>query len=167
MEHPQKKLGRPPRPMPEPIPDTPENIVQVVVKTRNNLPVPLDFPQHPLLIEHSVDGEVIPQRPQDGYINATLLCKKAGEAIWELLSVGSNQSFRRSCHVFCDCPHRRRTPGFSTWNIILHKWHGSRGSLAKRGRGNFVYKSRGGGGVGVSAVVPATPFRNDYAERRL
>ena len=23
------------------------------------------------------------------------------------------------------------------------------------------------GGVGVSAVVPATPFRNDYAERRL
>ena len=26
--------GRPPLPMPEPIPDTPENIVQVVVKTR-------------------------------------------------------------------------------------------------------------------------------------
>ncbi len=23
------------------------------------------------------------------------------------------------------------------------------------------------GGVGVSTVVPATPFRNDYAERRL
>ena len=46
--------------------------------THDNLPVPLDFPQTLMLIEHSVDGEVIPQRPQDGYINATLLCKKAG-----------------------------------------------------------------------------------------
>ena len=29
-----KKRGRPPKQAPEPIPDTPENIVQVVVKTR-------------------------------------------------------------------------------------------------------------------------------------
>ena len=93
MEHPQKKLGRPPRPMPEPIPDTPENIVQVVVKTRNNLPVPLDFPQHPLLIEHSVDGEVIPQRPQDGYINATLLCKKAKKLFGNYYQLAQTKAF--------------------------------------------------------------------------
>ena len=30
-----------------------------------------------MLIEHSLDGAVIPQRPRDGYINATLLCHKA------------------------------------------------------------------------------------------
>ena len=38
----------------------------------SNLPQPFDFSQAPLLIEHSIDGgEVIPQRPTDGYINAT------------------------------------------------------------------------------------------------
>ena len=37
----QKKCGRPPRPMPEPIPDTPENIIQVVVKTRKREKPPL------------------------------------------------------------------------------------------------------------------------------
>ena len=29
------------------------------------------------LIEHSVDGAVVTQRPHDGYINATLLCQQA------------------------------------------------------------------------------------------
>ena len=32
------------------------------------VPGPLDFPQRPLFIEHSLEGEVIPQRPRDGYI---------------------------------------------------------------------------------------------------
>lgn len=33
----------------------------------------------PLLIEHSVGNEIVPQRPRDGYINATLLCKQVGK----------------------------------------------------------------------------------------
>ena len=45
-----------------------------------NLPVPLDLEQPPLLIEHSIEGEVIHQRPQDGYINATRLCQQAGKS---------------------------------------------------------------------------------------
>ena len=45
----------------------------------NNLPIPLDFPRQSMLIEHSLDGQVIPQRPRDGYINATRLCKQAGK----------------------------------------------------------------------------------------
>ena len=48
-------------------------------ETPNNLPVPLNFEQQPMLIEHSVDGAIIPQRPRDGYIDATALCKKAGK----------------------------------------------------------------------------------------
>lgn len=33
----------------------------------------------PALIEHEMDGDPIHQRPKDGYINATELCKKAGK----------------------------------------------------------------------------------------
>ena len=42
-------------------------------------PTALPFPQPDLFIEHAVNGGVIPQRPQDGYINATLLCQKFGK----------------------------------------------------------------------------------------
>ena len=48
-------------------------------KPSTNLPVPLDFPQQSMLIEHSLNGEVIPQRPRDGYINATRLCQQTGK----------------------------------------------------------------------------------------
>lgn len=41
--------------------------------------VALDLRQGSLLIEHNLDGEVVPQRPRDGYINATLLCQRAGK----------------------------------------------------------------------------------------
>ena len=50
-----------------------------MVNNPNNLPVPLNFEQPSMLIEHSVAGEVVPQRPIDGYINATLLCQNAGK----------------------------------------------------------------------------------------
>ena len=46
---------------------------------RRSLPVPLNFAPQRLLIEHSVDGEVVPQRPQDGFINATRLCQQTGK----------------------------------------------------------------------------------------
>ena len=58
-----------------------------------NLPVPLDFLQPPLLIEHDVDGEVIPQRPTDGYINATLLCKKGGKQFGDYYRLGQTKAF--------------------------------------------------------------------------
>ena len=35
--------------------------------------------QGDLFIEHVVDGDIIPQRPRDGYVNATALCKKTGK----------------------------------------------------------------------------------------
>ena len=58
-----------------------------------NLPAPLNFEQQPLLIQHSVDGEVIPQRPRDGYINATLLCQKAGKRLNDYRRLGSTEAF--------------------------------------------------------------------------
>ena len=62
-------------------------------ETPNNLPVPLDFPQQPMLIEHSLEGEVIPQRPRDGYINATLLCKKSGKLFGNYHQLDQTQAF--------------------------------------------------------------------------
>ena len=50
-----------------------------------NLPVPLPLQQTKLFIEHQVNGEVIPQRPRDGYINATLLCQQAGKRLGHYL----------------------------------------------------------------------------------
>ena len=62
-----------------------------------NLPVPisepLDFGQPSLFIEHSVDGDVIHQRPQDGYINATELCQKSGKLFADYHRSAQTQGF--------------------------------------------------------------------------
>ena len=58
-----------------------------------NLPVPLDFSQPLLLIEHSLEGVVIPQRPTDGYINATLLCQGAGKQFGHYNSTIQTKAF--------------------------------------------------------------------------
>ena len=42
-------------------------------------PDTLDLPPTPLLIQHEIQGEIIAQRPADGYINATAMCKMAGK----------------------------------------------------------------------------------------
>ncbi len=59
----------------------------------NNLPAPLNFSQPPLLIEHSLDGVVIPQRPRDGYINATRLCDQAGKRFNDYHRLDSTKDF--------------------------------------------------------------------------
>ena len=63
------------------------------MKQHRDLPVPLDFPEQPMLIGHSLDGEVIPQRPRDGYINATLLCKKAEKLFGNYRQLARTQAF--------------------------------------------------------------------------
>ena len=40
---------------------------------------PLPFDQQLQLIEHPISGGVVPQRPTDGYVNATALCQRAGK----------------------------------------------------------------------------------------
>ena len=58
------------------------------------LPTRLDLSQAPLLIEHSIDGgEVIPQRPTDGYINATRLCEQAGKRFNDYNRLAQTQAF--------------------------------------------------------------------------
>ncbi len=61
--------------------------------TPRNLSVPFDFQQPPLLIEHSLDGTVVPQRPRDGYINATLLCQQAGKYFGNYRQSAQTQAF--------------------------------------------------------------------------
>lgn len=50
-------------------------------------------PQGVLFIEHQVDGEIITQRPRDGYINVTALCKKAGKELSNYLQNKSTSDF--------------------------------------------------------------------------
>ena len=58
-----------------------------------DLPAPLNFSQPPLLIEHSLEGEVVPQRPRDGYINATCLCQQAGKLFGNYYRNAQTQDF--------------------------------------------------------------------------
>ena len=56
-------------------------------------PVPLDFSQSPLLIEHSVNGAIVPQRPRDSYINATRLCAQAGKLVGHYRESAQTRAF--------------------------------------------------------------------------
>ncbi len=62
-------------------------------KKDQNLPVPLPLQQPSLFIEHQVDGVVIPQRPRDGYINATLLCQRAGKLFGDYSRTKQTKAF--------------------------------------------------------------------------
>ena len=59
----------------------------------NNVPAPLDFAPQPLLIEHPVKGEIVTQRPRDGYIDATAMCKAAGRLFGHYRETNRTQSF--------------------------------------------------------------------------
>ena len=71
-----------------------------------NLPVPLDFPEQPMLIEHILNGDVIPQRPRDGYINATLLCQKSGKAFSDYSRLARTQAFLDELVSIWEFPYR-------------------------------------------------------------
>lgn len=58
-----------------------------------NMPVPFDFPQRDLFIEHQLEGEVVPQRPRDGYINATLLCQRANKLFADYYRLSRTTAF--------------------------------------------------------------------------
>ena len=64
-----------------------------VIDTRLHWTMPLDFPQPAMFIEHPVNGGVVYQRPQDGYINATLLCQQAGKLFGNYHQLGRTKDF--------------------------------------------------------------------------
>ena len=59
----------------------------------NNVPTPLDFAPQPFLIENPVESGIVPQRPRDGYINATAMCKAAGKLFADYGRLNQTQSF--------------------------------------------------------------------------
>ncbi|MXZ90165.1 MAG: KilA-N domain-containing protein [Chloroflexi bacterium] len=46
-----------------------------------------------LWIEHPVEGGVVPQRPTDGYINATRLCEQVGKRFYDYSRLAQTQAF--------------------------------------------------------------------------
>ena len=57
-----------------------------------------------LLIEHDVEGEMIPQRPRDGYINATLLCQRAGKFFGNYNQSSRTQAFLQELSTVIGIP---------------------------------------------------------------
>lgn len=71
-----------------------------------NLPAP-QFPtvSQPMLIEHPVrGGEVVHQRPQDGYINATELCSRAGKLFGNYRQLDQTQAFLEALELDIGIP---------------------------------------------------------------
>ncbi len=60
---------------------------------RSAVPMALDGFTQPMLIEHRVGKEIVPQRPLDGYINATRLCKQAGKQFGHYRELDQTQAF--------------------------------------------------------------------------
>ena len=52
--------------------------------------------QPQLLIEHPVGGAVVPQRPRDGYIDATRLCRQAGKLFGDYDQSAQTQAFLKA-----------------------------------------------------------------------
>ena len=75
-----------------------------MLEARRNLPVPLDFEQPSLFIEHSLEGDVVPQRPRDGYINATLLCNKAGKRFHDYRRLATTEEFLKELSLETGIP---------------------------------------------------------------
>lgn len=58
-------------------------------------PQQLPIPRQTLLIGHEIEGEIVPQRPKDGYINATALCRATGKLFADYSRLSSTQAFLR------------------------------------------------------------------------
>ena len=61
--------------------------------TNKPLPVPLNMPRQPYLIERAVNGDVVHQRPRDGFVNATELCAKSGKRFNNYHQTAQTQAF--------------------------------------------------------------------------
>ena len=53
----------------------------------------ISFPTQLALIGHQLDGKLISQRPKDGYINATSLCKAAGKLFNDYSRLATTKDF--------------------------------------------------------------------------
>ena len=68
-----------------------------MANSASSLPVPFDDFTQPMLIEHSIGGEIVPQRPIDGYINATRLCGQTGKQFGDYRRLSRPKNFWMSC----------------------------------------------------------------------
>ncbi len=65
----------------------------IVTDNQDALQVPLSFEQPALLIEHEIEGAIVPQRPTDGYINATRLCQQAEKLFADYRRLAQTNAF--------------------------------------------------------------------------
>ncbi len=97
--------------------------------TGNSASAPLPFDHQPLLIEHPVSGELVHQRPDDGYINATELCQQAGKLFGNYHQTAQTQAFLKELSAVIGIP----ITGSS--GLVQIRQGGS----DKRGQGTWVH----------------------------
>ncbi|MXY98658.1 MAG: KilA-N domain-containing protein [Gemmatimonadetes bacterium] len=69
----------------------------------------LPIPQQQFLIQHPVGEDLVPQRPQDGYINATKLCQQAGRRFNDYHRLDSTQAFLEALALEAGIPASKLT----------------------------------------------------------
>ena len=84
--------------------------------TEQTAPLPFD-PQLPL-IEHPVGLEVVTQRADDGYINATELCQRAGRRFADYNRLSSTKAFLEVLSA------KMGFPILGVAGLIQHRWGG-------------------------------------------
>ena len=70
-----------------------DKITDKVLAHKPSQPDFLPLNRQLMLIEHEVDGEIVAQRPHDGYINATDLCKKSGKLFGDYRRLSATNEF--------------------------------------------------------------------------
>ena len=83
-------------------------------KVSSKLPLPNQLP----LIEHSYNGEIIPQRPVDGYINATAMCKKAGKLFNDYHRQKTTKDFLSALSLNTGIPVKSTATGIPVAGLI-------------------------------------------------
>lgn len=64
----------------------------------------LNFPTELPLIDHAIEGGSVHQRPKDGYVNATDLCKAAGKRFNDYARLGSTKEFLQELSAVAGIP---------------------------------------------------------------
>ena len=76
-----------------------KNLSTKKVRSRSALPG-----QQTLFIEHQIGRDIIPQRPRDGYVNATRLCKTAGKLFADYSRLSQTKAYMQALSLDMGIP---------------------------------------------------------------
>ncbi len=66
--------------------------------------IPMELARQGILIEHEIEGAIVPQRPRDGYINATALCQQTGKRLHDYYRLSQTTEFLKELSLETGIP---------------------------------------------------------------